>query len=494
MSETTDTIRKKKKEPKKVNPVLRKLRIEFIITMMTIVVLFLLSIFGVQYISSKKTMESDSRTALEQALNTASFPWDRGKESLPGFPGGMDVPDDMTPPDLPEVPSSDELSTQRKNRSDDDSNKKDKGYRISDFKDRQDRVAILLAFYNTDGSVSIERNNIFFIDSTDVESLVRSAIEKKEDDGQIEDHNLRYMRKKLENGTVAVAFADISNERSILSSDLWHSVWISLGVILVMFFLSLWLSRITMRPVERAWNDQRRFVADASHELKTPLTVIMSNTDMVDRSLQKLVDEADPNAEQTTVSLSRLQRNLHRMDNLREESLRMKELIGELLEVARGDVGQHPENFTEISLSEIVEDALLTWESIFFEAGKTLNSEVEPDLTINGDRTLLRRLTEILIDNALKYSSDASTVTVSLRRDKTGGKKQIRLSVENEGTPLTAEEISHLFDRFYRADSSREKTSGYGLGLSIAESIVTAHKGNIRAEATATGNVFYVTW
>ena len=259
-----------------------------------------------------------------------------------------------------------------------------------------------------------------------------------------------------------------------------------------MFVLSIWLSRITTRPVERAWDDQRRFVADASHELKTPLTVIMSNTDMVDRSLQRLVDEAEPEAERTDISLSKLQRNLHRMDNVREESLRMKELIGELLEVARGDVGQHPENFSDVSLSEVADDALLTWEAVFFEAGKTLIGEVEPDIMINGDRVLLRRLIEILLDNALKYSKEKSRVTLSLKREKKSGRRTAHLSVANEGTPMTAEELSHLFDRFYRADSSREKTAGYGLGLSIADGIVEAHKGTIRAEATADGNVFHV--
>ena len=471
--------KKERKEKKAKNPVLRKLRIEFIITMMSIVVLFLLTIFGVQYITSKKAMENDSQNALAKALNSTSFPWDR-PDADPDFPG---------PGDSGNAPGGDFAPEGDLNRP----GKKGQDYHISDFKDRQDRVAILVAFYNTDQTVDVERNNIFFISSTeDVTTLVTTAVAEKEDTGILDDHNLRYRKKTLNNGVIAVAFADISNELSLLNSEMLRSLWIGLGVFAVMLILSFWLSRITTRPVERAWNDQRRFVADASHELKTPLTVIMSNTDMVERSLHTLVEEADPDAEETSISIRKLQRNLRRMDNLREESLRMKELIGELLEVARGDMGQHPDDFTEISLSEIAGDALLSWESVFYEAGKTLTGDVDPELSITGDRTLLRRLIEILIDNALKYSDAGSTVVLTLKRGKYGGHKATRLSVENKGTPLTPEEISHLFDRFYRADSSREKTSGYGLGLSIAQEIVKAHKGRIQAEATSDGNRFLV--
>ena len=314
----------------------------------------------------------------------------------------------------------------------------------------------------------------------------------------ISDHDLRYMKRSLDDGATAVAFVDTSGETTLLRSELTRSLWISLSVISAMFLLSLFLSKLTIRPVERAWEDQRRFVADASHELKTPLTVIMSNTDMVQRSLQNIrgEDTAEGTEKDTyEISTSKLSRNLRRMENVHEESLRMKELIGELLEIARGDVGQNTADFTDVSLSEIVNDALLNWESVYFEQGKLLTGNVEDGLTLHGDHTTLRRLTEILIDNALKYSKESSEVTVTLKKEKNGSRRLLHLSVSNEGQPLTEEEISHLFDRFYRADSSREKTAGYGLGLSIASSIVEAHKGRLWAEADGTrGNIFHVTF
>ena len=114
---------------------------------------------------------------------------------------------------------------------------------------------------------------------------------------------------------------------------------------------------------------------------------------------------------------------------------------------------------------------------------------------MNGDRVTLRRLIEILIDNALKYSSEKAETSICLKREKSGSRRVLHLSVANEGTPLTDEEISHLFDRFYRADSSREMTSGYGLGLSIAASVAEAHKGKIWAAADGDrGNIFHVTF
>jgi len=475
---------KKKKKHKKSNPLIRKLRIKFIAMMMGVVVLFLVVIFGVQYFSSRQSMESDSQAALTNALNSAAFPW-----SLPGI-----VDDNVVIiPGLPEMedygfedPEAQEGKGRGGNRRDD--------RRMADFANRQDRIATLIAYYMADGTISIRQNNIFFISTEeDVSELVNAAIAEKADSGKLSSHNLRYMKKTLFNGTVAVAFADISNEISVLQSTLIRSIWISLAVIAVMLLLSFWFSHLATRPVERAWDDQKRFVADASHELKTPLTVIMSNTDMVTRSLGTLAEDTSLGIEPESAAAKKLQRNLHRMENVREESNRMKELIGELLDVARGDVGQHPESFQEVSFSEIVEDSLLTWESVYFEAGKTLTGTVDPDLMITGDRTLLRRLTGILLDNALKYSSEKSKILVTLRREKIHGKKQLHLSVENEGTPLTQEEISHLFDRFYRADSSREEIAGYGLGLSIALGIAEAHKGQIWAEATTHGNCFHVT-
>ena len=182
--------KKRKKDKKPGNPVIRRLRIEFIITMMSIVVLFLVTIFGVQYYTSKRTMENDSKAALSQALEKSDFPWE-WNEGLPD------------PEDLPG--RKDRSEDRSEDRSDDRNSKKNPEYRLSNFREREDRVAILVAFYNTDGTITVGRNNIFFIDTTDVESIVQAALDQEDEIGSISDHNLRYQRKKMNDGTVAVA-------------------------------------------------------------------------------------------------------------------------------------------------------------------------------------------------------------------------------------------------------------------------------------------------
>ena len=478
---------KKKTQKEKKSPVIRKLRIEFIVVMMAIVVVFLSVIFGVQYFSSRRSLQNERQEALTNALNSVLLLRDESQ-----FPGGQRFPDNIfRPEDLPEDPDNLPEDIEK------DGNGFQRGGReLSDFRDKSSRTATLVAKIDSAGEVSIKQNNIFFIEQNDVAGLIQTALQGEEDNGMISDHDLEFMKRSLNDGSTTVAFVDVSSDNAMLRSELIRSVWISLAVIVAMFLLSLVLSKLTIKPVERAWEDQRRFVADASHELKTPLTVIMSNTDMVERSLKNIREESETGSEEDLhISSRKLDRNLHRMENVREESLRMKELIGELLEVARGDVGQNTTEFQDVSLSEIANDAILSWESVFFENGKHLTGDIEEELYIKGDRVTLRRLIEILIDNALKYSSEKSETVVTLKKEKSGSRRILHLSVANEGTPLTEEELSHLFDRFYRADSSREKTSGYGLGLSIAASITEAHKGKLRAEADGVkGNIFHVTF
>ena len=452
------------------NPVIRKLRIEFIAVMMAIVVVFLVVIFGVQYFSSLRSFENETRETLENALNSISRMRNNPDDFIPSGPNNA-------PPISEGDPMQGEFGRHKGN--------------LADFRDRMSRTAVLVAVIDSSDSITVIQNNIFFINTDDVDGLIRTATSASRDSGEISDHSLKYMKRTLSDGSTAVALVDMSVEQSLLRSELVRSLWISASVIIAMFLLSLFLSRMTIRPVEKAWEDQRRFVADASHELKTPLTVIMSNTDMVERSLNGILESEAPDSDQRSISEGKLKRNLHRMENVREESIRMKELIGELLEVARGDVGSDTSSFQEISFSEITGDALLSWESVFYENSRKLTGEIEDGLTVNGDRTTLRRLVEILIDNALKYSSEHSETVIRLKKEKSG--KLLHLTVTDEGVPLTQEEISHLFDRFYRADSSREKISGYGLGLSIASSITEAHGGKIWATSDEKTNSFHVT-
>ena len=213
---------------------------------------------------------------------------------------------------------------------------------------------------------------------------------------------------------------------------------------------------------------RRRFVSDASHELKTPLTVILSSAD--------LLAESAPAEEQTYV------------ENIRAESRRMKKLVEEMLTLFRAESVRRETAFSEVDLSDVVTDAALRFEPVVFESGRRLLYTIDEGLQVSGDRDALERLTGILLDNAVKYAPQGTDIRLTLtHQDRTAC-----LAVENGGDPIPPEVAAHLFDRFYRADSSRTGT-GFGLGLAIARAIVQNHRGNIICRSQEGLNRFSVT-
>ena len=164
----------------------------------------------------------------------------------------------------------------------------------------------------------------------------------------------------------------------------------------------------------------------------------------------------------------------------------MKTLVEEMLVLARSDNATQQLNMTRCSLSDITEDALLLFEPIAFERGKTIDDTLEEGVEVNGDAALLKRIIDIYLDNACKYSPTDSVITVGLR---TEGKKAV-LSVRSQGTPIPWEQLERIFERFYRADPSRTET-GYGLGLAIATELARHHHGKVWAESDDGGNTFF---
>ncbi len=556
---------------------LKKLRIEFVLVFMGIVVIFLMTIFSIQYYSSSKEYRENTVKALEIALNEKrNMRWNRENQGFGWKPEDNMAPVDGSSEEWPEEVTEGQSEGQPEEVTEgqsegqpeevtegitagpfegqmgnNDSLMNDKmGNMMDKFGDDTSRVSILLVELiaadeadsqeaaDTDVAASKEaddtgvvasgetddtdvvaseetnetvagdleeanydiqtiRNDMFYMEDTYIQEIVQATPYENEiasltypgemRHGELEDYGLRFcLQKDSMDGQIYIAYADVSSAKNMLSSMLKRSILISLGVIIVMLILSIFLSRKVLRPVEKAWSDQKRFVADASHELKTPLAVIISNTDMMMKS-------GDRNSD----------KNVRRLDNIRIESERMKELVQELLEVARGDISEKELIKEEVQLSELVEEELLVWDPIYYEAGKELISEIDENIRMTGDPAKLRRLVGILVDNALKYSFDGSTVRVRLSgKSITGihkkGDHSICLTVENEGNALTEEECSKIFERFYRADKSREKISGYGLGLSIAVSIVEEHNGTIKAssreDADSGKNIFIVTF
>ena len=166
-------------------------------------------------------------------------------------------------------------------------------------------------------------------------------------------------------------------------------------------------------------------------------------------------------------------------DNIRSEAGRMRSLVEEMLTLARADNMARTAVLTEISLSDIAADCALAFEPVAFEAGKPLDYTLAENITVLGDGEKLRQLISVLLDNAIKYGADGGTVTLSLEKTD----RQAKLTVSNPGDPIPPEQLGHLFERFYRADDSRGEKSGFGLGLSIAQTIAAEHKGTLKAES-----------
>ena len=307
-------------------------------------------------------------------------------------------------------------------------------------------------------------------DREELLALLEEAEEMDVQSGLLEQRQLRFLR--LDNGPgVCYAFVDISGELDTLAQLNVTCVIILVVGVIGFFCISVLLARWAVRPVEQAWEQQRQFVADASHELKTPLTVILTNAELL-RS-----NEYD---DQSKVRFA---------DSILTMSCQMRGLVEELLDQARVDNGLSNAEKTEIDYSKLVSDAVLPFEPVYFEAGRELRSTVQPGITVTGSAAHLRRVVEILLDNGCKYSFSGSAVELRLERQ---GRGNCLLSVASPGEAMSEQQCMDIFKRFYRGNQARTMNRSYGLGLSIAQGIVQQHRGKIWAQSRDGVNTFYV--
>ncbi len=311
-----------------------------------------------------------------------------------------------------------------------------------------------------------------FFDLTDqaaLQTLVDIAEQSKEPSGIIAEYDLRFLKNEFRN-MKSIVFADISSEKAMLRGLIRNFILIGLIGYAVFFVISLLLAKWMTRPVEKTWNAQKQFIADASHELKTPLTIIMTNAEMME-------DQSYSDSDRTQFT-----------SNILATSKRMRVLVESLLELARFDNAQTRIQHESVDLSKLINDSVLPFEPLFYENDMVLATEIAPNIIVGGDKEKLRQVITILLDNALKYSDPAGQVTVGLKRQAANSV----LFVSGRGAAISKADCVNIFKRFYRLDASRNDGQSYGLGLSIAESIVHEHSGKVWAESENGVNTFYV--
>lgn len=400
----------------------RKTRTRIVATVMGALILLFIVTLGVIVLSEYYESRREDREMLERYVEIYS------PDRLPGSePGAM--PSDGAA--APSVPPPDGASA----------GENDSLFRLSSF--------YSVAFSDDGGVMHTDTGVSGLYSGERLRDIAGEILAGGEETGR--KGTLIYQVQKRD-GYTLVAFKDNTASFDNILSLLRHALFAGLLALAVLFFLSLFLSRRILQPLEESDRRQKQFVSDAGHELKTPVSVIAANEELLRRSTG----------------------GSEWLDNIRYENEKMGELVTRLLDLSRAENAQLP--MEAVDLSRLVTGEVLPFESVAFEKGMTIDSDIAPDIEIRGDRAELSRLVSILLDNAIRHAEGDRDILLTLRRQ---GRHAV-LTVENSAPPIPEEERSRLFERFYRMDSTRSAESGhYGLGLAIARAVTESHGGTI---------------
>lgn len=323
-------------------------------------------------------------------------------------------------------------------------------------------VAVMLV--NNDGTIKevmIDKGaNI----SNDVmEKSAKKIVKQNSPNGTVSEFSLRYICKKQDDG-FKIAVVNINFEYKSMRNLMLLLFIIWIFCMIAFWLISRSLFKEALAPVQDAWNKQRRFVADASHELKTPLTVMLANFSVLLSHPNDTIDE---------------QRKW--LINSRDEALNMQKLVESLLILARSDAAIDLPEMKSVHLSDLLLNSALSFEAVAFEKDIKMNTQIAPNIYVKGDEQSLKQLISILLDNAVKYAGKNGEINVKLFKYDV---KYIIMQVQNTGQPIPSHELPHVFERFYRGEQMRSEVSGHGLGLAIAYKIVQIHNGKITAQSS----------
>lgn len=320
--------------------------------------------------------------------------------------------------------------------------------------------------FDSSGAVSeVDTSYIAAISESQAESYAIDVYQSGAEKGFKE--NYRFLSYAEEDGR-RIIFLDRTREMETFRSFRTSSILIAAAGLAAVFLLITLLSARIVRPVSESYDKQKRFITDAGHEIKTPLAIIDADAEVLG------MDIGDDNEWLT---------------DIRKQTKRLAGLTADLIYLARMEEGAPAAKMIEFPLSDIASECARSFSGVAKSSGRTLDVVVTPMITMKGDEKAVTQLINILLDNAMKYSSDGGRVLLELSRSG----KNIRLSVSNDAPPMAKDDIDHLFDRFYRADKSRSSSSGgHGIGLSVARAVAESHRGKITARQDENG-VFSIT-
>lgn len=300
---------------------------------------------------------------------------------------------------------------------------------------------------------STDLSQVAAISEEDAVEYANLALTSGKEKGMIQSY--RYQKATSDTGANFIVFVDMTVSLINIYNLLIRSVLVGLFALAAMFILVFMFSTHAVAPVVESLEKQKRFITDAGHELKTPLAVISANIDVL---------ELESGKNEWTSSI-------------RNQIKRMNSLVKNLLTLSRMDEERMRVVFSDFNLSNTVSEAATSFQALAESKGKSYQIDIEKDIHITGDQKSLEQLTCLLLDNAIKYSSDQGNIRISLVKNK-----NISLEVSNSCDSIPEGNLDRLFDRFYRVDTSRSReTGGYGIGLSVARAIATSHGGTIQA-------------
>lgn len=297
--------------------------------------------------------------------------------------------------------------------------------------------------------IEVRNDDAAVYTDAELENAARQVLKKSDANGMIDDLVYYKMDK---GGYTLVSFMDNTIIRESMNTLFRYTLIFGGVAILALYFLAAYLAKRIVTPLEESYQKQKQFISDAGHELKTPVSVVSANAELLSREIG----------------------DNQWLANIQYENERMGKLVGQLLELARTENVKPQMEY--LDLSRLVAGGVLPFESVAFENGLTLNSQITDGIITLGNSTQLSQLVSIIVDNAIRHSQNGKEVFISLNHTR----NTVVLSVINYGEPIPQEQIAHLFERFYRADEARNgEDKHYGLGLAIAKAIVEAHHGKI---------------